>query len=123
MLAEPTRGQKHLPRPKLQARNSAVSTSVPGNSSEVKGRLMLKRDELSNPQSCMSRARDDEMTFVLLERDPATAITIRFWVMERLRIGKNSIDDSTIWNALRIAEEIDKSKIKTPRDHDDFSAF
>jgi len=30
---------------------------------------MRKSDELKNPKSCMSRAKDDEMTFVLLGRD------------------------------------------------------
>jgi len=32
---------------------------------------MRKRDELSNHKSCINRAREDEMVFVLLGRDPA----------------------------------------------------
>ena len=40
---------------------------------------MLKRDELTNPDSCMSRAHDDEMMFVLLGRDPAAAVAVRAW--------------------------------------------
>ena len=32
---------------------------------------MIKKKELSDPNSCMSKARDDEMTFVLLGRDAA----------------------------------------------------
>jgi hypothetical protein len=35
---------------------------------------MIKSKELSDPQSCMSRARDDEMTFVLLARDLCAAL-------------------------------------------------
>lgn len=30
---------------------------------------MKKLDELANPKSCMNRAHDNEMTFVLLGRD------------------------------------------------------
>jgi hypothetical protein len=32
---------------------------------------MRKREELTSPESCMSRAREAEMTFVLLGRDDA----------------------------------------------------
>lgn len=34
---------------------------------------MIKRDEVSNPNSCLNRAKDDEMVFVLLARDEAAA--------------------------------------------------
>lgn len=60
---------------------------------------MLKRDELTNPASCMSRARDDEMTFVLLGRDVAAPAAIREWIKERVRLGKNFIDDAQIREA------------------------
>lgn len=50
---------------------------------------MRKRDELTDPSSCMSRAKDDEWTFVLLGRDAAAAATVRFWIEERIRLGKN----------------------------------
>lgn len=32
---------------------------------------MRKRDELTDPNSCMNKASDDEWTFVLLGRDAA----------------------------------------------------
>ncbi len=62
---------------------------------------MLKRDELIDPASCMSRARDDEMTFVLLERDAAAPAAIRAWIDERIRLGKNAPDDVQIQEAGR----------------------
>ena len=64
---------------------------------------MIKREELVNPKSCMSRATDDEMTFVLLGRDAAAPIAIRAWVAERIRIGKNKPDDPQILEALDCA--------------------
>lgn len=51
---------------------------------------MRKKEELSNPNSCMNRARESEMTFVLLGRDAAAPVAIRAWVRERLRLGKNT---------------------------------
>ncbi len=69
---------------------------------------MIKKDELSNPDSCMSRAQDDEMTFVLLGRDMAAPQTIRFWVSERLRLGKNIPEDDQIREALDCARRMDQ---------------
>lgn len=68
---------------------------------------MRKRDELTNPKSCMSRARDDEWTFVLLERDAAAPVAVRAWVAERLRLGKNKQDDPQIVEALEWAEAVE----------------
>lgn len=70
---------------------------------------MRKRDELTNPNSCMSKAKDDEMTFVLLGRDVAAPDTIRFWVAERIRLGKNTATDSQILEAIECAEYMDAS--------------
>lgn len=69
---------------------------------------MRKRDELTNPDSCMSRARDDEMTFVLLGRDLAAPVAIRAWITERIRLGKNQPEDPQILEAeacARVMEE------------------
>lgn len=68
---------------------------------------MRKRDELTDPKSCMSRAHDDEMTFVLLARDVAAAETIRFWVARRIELGKNKPDDPQIVEALECARQMD----------------
>lgn len=71
---------------------------------------MRKREELSSASSCMSRARADEMTFVLLGRDAAAPATIRFWVSERLRLGKNAPDDPQILEALACADTMDAER-------------
>lgn len=68
---------------------------------------MKKQDELTNPHSCMSRARDDEWTFVLLGRDAAAPATIRFWTNERIRLGKNKPDDPQITEALSCAAQME----------------
>lgn len=73
---------------------------------------MLKRDELTNPASCMSRANDDEMTFVFLARDAAAPYAIRCWVAQRIRLGKNEPDDEQIAAALAVADAMDRQRIK-----------
>lgn len=60
---------------------------------------MRKRDELSDPNSCMNRARDDEWTFVLLGRDVAACTAVAAWIAERIRLGKNKPDDPQIAEA------------------------
>lgn len=60
---------------------------------------MLKKDELTNPNSCLNRAQDNEMTFVLLGRDPAARVAVQVWIEERIRIGKNKRTDPQIQEA------------------------
>jgi hypothetical protein len=67
---------------------------------------MRKRDELADPASCMSRARDDEWTFVLLGRDAAAPEAVLCWIRERIRLGKNTADDPQIVEARRWAETV-----------------
>lgn len=69
---------------------------------------MIKREELSNPDSCMSRAHDNEMTFVLLERDVAVPETIRFWADLRVKKGKNNPGDPQILEALKCASVMEE---------------
>lgn len=71
---------------------------------------MLKRDELTDPKSCLNRAKDDEMTFVLLGRDHAAPIAIFAWIDERIRLGKNKRDDPQIVEAAKVAEAILESQ-------------
>ena len=68
---------------------------------------MIKRNELTDPNSCMSRARDDEMTFVLLARDAAAPVAIRAWCDERVRLGKNKFGDEQICEAMACAYRMD----------------
>jgi len=71
---------------------------------------MKKREELSNPKSCMSRAGDDELTFVLLARDQAAPQTIRYWCYERIRLAKNKLDDPQIQEALECARAMEEQR-------------
>lgn len=47
---------------------------------------MIKSEELANPNSCLNKARNNEMLFVLLARDPAAPAAIRAWIAERKRL-------------------------------------
>ena len=71
---------------------------------------MLKRDELTTPNSCMSRAKEDEMTFVLLARDVAAPAAIRTWVEQRILLGKNCRGDVQIREALECAREMERQR-------------
>lgn len=71
---------------------------------------MRKKDELSNPESCMSKARQDEMTFVLLGRDRAAPFAIQSWVEERVRLGKNTRTDAQIVEALACADIMERER-------------
>lgn len=73
---------------------------------------MLKTDELSNPQSCLNKARADERLFVLLARDEAAPDVIRYWVRKRIWLGKNKREDAHIVEALDCA-----AKMEHERDH------
>ena len=75
---------------------------------------MRKRDELTSPDSCMSRAADDEMTFVLLGRDAAAPAAIRAWVEQRLRLGKNRAGDPQIVEALECARTMESERAAKP---------
>lgn len=71
---------------------------------------MIKRDELASPHSCLNKARDDEMVFVLLGRDPAAPAAIRAWVQERLLLGKNEVGDQQMIDALRCAKVMEERR-------------
>lgn len=71
---------------------------------------MRKREELTNPRSCMSKATEDEMTFVLLGRDAAAPVAIRAWVAERVRLGKNHVTDDQIVEALECAAAMEADR-------------
>lgn len=76
---------------------------------------MIKSRELTDPNSCMGRARYDEMTFVLLERDAAAPDTIRFWVSKRIRLGKNVLGDAQSTEALDCANKMEQNRADAAR--------
>jgi len=67
---------------------------------------MKKHDELLDTTSCLNRAADDELLFVLLERDAAASVAIRAWARERIRLGKNTRTDPQITEALSCARRM-----------------
>jgi hypothetical protein len=71
---------------------------------------MRKQDELTNPDSCMSKARDGEMTFVLLGRDLVAPAVIREWCRLRCLHGKNKPKDPQITEALDCADTMDRER-------------
>jgi len=73
---------------------------------------MRKSEELTNPASCMSRAREDEMTFVLLGRDRVAAWAIRIWCALRWLVRKNRFNDPQITEALDCADAMDRDRAK-----------
>lgn len=71
---------------------------------------MIKSEELSKPDSCLNRAADDEMIFVLLGRDPAAPVAIQAWILERMRIGKNKQHDGQLEEAFRCAKAMEAKR-------------
>jgi len=67
---------------------------------------MIKRDELSDPHSCLNRSRYDEPLFVLCGRDPSFAWAVRAWAQDRLALRLNQPDDPQIVEALKLAQEV-----------------
>lgn len=77
---------------------------------------MRKRDELTSPKACMVRAHDDEMTFVLLGRDAAAPATIRAWIAERVRLGKNQPGDPQLVEAEDCAATMEDERAPSAAD-------
>lgn len=72
---------------------------------------MRKRDELNDPTSCLSRARDDEMVFVLLARDADAPGTIRDWIRRRIVRGKNRPGDPLMVDAEEVARTMEAERV------------
>ena len=83
----------------------------------MKGKTMIKRDELTDTESCLNKARDNERLFVMLARDPAAPVAIRAWIAERIRLGKNTASDEQIREAFECASlmEMERSEIDAAR--------
>jgi hypothetical protein len=76
---------------------------------------MRKAAELMESDSCLNRADDSEMLFVLLGRDVAAPATVRFWAQERIRLGKNQPGDLQITEALACAHKMQAEKKEGPQ--------
>jgi hypothetical protein len=73
---------------------------------------MVKTKELSDPLSCLNRAADDEILFVLLSRDLSAPVAIRAWVKDRVETGKNVLTDPQIQEALGCAFRMEQQRKK-----------
>lgn len=71
---------------------------------------MIKSEELMNPASCMSKARPEEMTFVLLARDLCAPLAIRAWAEARIATGKNQRSDLQIIQAFDCARVMERQR-------------
>lgn len=67
---------------------------------------MRKSEELANPNSCLNRADDDELIFVLRGHDVAAPATIRAWNRERVRLRKNRWGDPQLIEAALCADRM-----------------
>ena len=70
---------------------------------------MIKRDELTDSASCLNKASDDEMIFVLLGRDKAAPAAIRAWIAERISLGMNFYNDQKLTEAEKYAQAMERS--------------
>lgn len=60
-----------------------------------------------DPNGCYVRAEPNEPRFTLLGRDKAAAKAVRYWVLERLKTGKNRASDTQIIEAYEIAQAME----------------
>lgn len=74
---------------------------------------MRRTEELSNSNSCINRALDSEMLFVLLSRDLAAPVAIRAWIKERIRLGLNTFDDAQIAEAKLCASIMEREQFSS----------
>lgn len=71
---------------------------------------MIKKDEVRLPDSCLNKALDGEMVFVLRAKDPVAPHAIREWVRGRIDNGMNTPDDPKIKEALLSATIMDQQR-------------
>jgi hypothetical protein len=71
---------------------------------------MRKKDEVADQTSCLNKANDNELLFVLLGRDLAAPATIRFWCSQRVTLGKNTANDAQIEDAMALADAIQQEQ-------------
>lgn len=71
---------------------------------------MLKKDELANPRSCLSRAAPEEPIFVLRGKDALAAQTVRLWAA--MALGRHEPDK--IVDALQLADMMDAWRKQLP---------
>lgn len=71
---------------------------------------MRKQFELADSESCLNRAQNNEMVFVLRGHDVAAPFAIRQWVQMRVTMGKNTLDDKQMQDALSVANIMERER-------------
>ena len=71
---------------------------------------MRKQFEQNDASSCLNRAKDNEMLFVLRGHDAAAPSTIRQWAQMRIVMGKNKLEDEQIQEALAVAMIMERER-------------
>jgi len=66
---------------------------------------MLKKDELSNPNSCINKAADDEPVFVLRSSDILAPEVVRRWA--RLARSRD-VTPAKVEEAFNLADQMDR---------------
>ena len=74
---------------------------------------MIKREELSNPNSCINRAADDEPVFVLLAHDPVAAEVVRTWCA----MARHYHEPEKIEEASALAQDMDDYQMRLMEKH------
>lgn len=65
---------------------------------------MTKAEELANPNSCLNKAKDDEMLFILRAKDVCAPFAIAEWIRKRIEIRMNRWTDPKIQEANRCVD-------------------
>lgn len=74
---------------------------------------MKKQDEISNPDSCLNKAGDDEIIFVLRAHDRAAPFAVRFWITQarargapqaKLDAAQEIVNEMEAWQAVNGAK-------------------
>ncbi len=88
---------------------------------------MLKKDEMTNPNSCLNKAAPDEPVFVLRANDPLAAGVVQAWRLRAIKRGLHEpakieeafklIEEMNVWRKARKAKPTQSAKpAKSARD-------
>lgn len=67
---------------------------------------MRKKDEVADPNSCLNKAKDDDILFVLKDTDQAMVDTVLYWIKRRIELGLNQQGDAKMTEAAQLANAV-----------------
>jgi hypothetical protein len=73
--------------------------------------MARKHEELIDPNSCLNKARDDEMLFILCGDDRSAPSTVMDWIRHRVEFGQNAPTDGKLQCAGSVAEIMDRERV------------